>query len=105
MMILLVTLVVLVYTIEAVSKPDFVEMLLVEDHLICHNQRVVFDYTDTKQIHALKFAANAHGFSDILVRRAELYDLTRGTKGSNKFGKAVVVCCNDAGSKILIKSL
>jgi hypothetical protein len=66
-MILLVTLVALVYTIEAVSKPDFVEMLLVEDHTDCHRQGDLVHLTSTEQIHALKFAANAHGFSDILV--------------------------------------
>ena len=103
MMILLVTLVVSVYSTEAVSKPDFSETLLVEDHLICHNQSVVLDFSGTKQIHALKFAATVRGFSEFLVRRAEQHDLSCGIKDSNEFGKAVDFCCNDAGSEVLIE--
>ncbi len=103
LMILRVTLVVSVCTVEAVSKTDFVEMLLVEDHLICRHQSVVLDIDGTKQIHAFKFAAKTNGFSEISVRRAEMNDLACETEGSNKFGKAVDFCCNDAGSEVLIE--
>ena len=103
LMILRVILVVSVCTVEAVSKTDFDEILLVEDHLICRHQNIVLDSDGTKQIQAFRFAAKTSGFSEFEVRRAEMDDLACGTKGSNEFGNTVDFCCNDAGSEVFIE--
>ena len=98
-----VILVVLVCVTEAVSKTDYLETLLVEDHLICKHHSVILDVDGTKQVPAFYFAANTKGFSEIRIRRAEMNPGSCGFDRSNEFGKAAVFCCGDVGQEVYIE--
>ncbi len=98
-----VILVVLVCVTEAVSKTDYLETLLVEDHLICKHHTVILDVDGTKEVPAIYFAASTKGFSEIRIRRAEMNPGSCGFDRSNEFGKAAVFCCRDVGQEVFIE--